>query len=68
MAELFSGERIEFNCSKCGKKTFKTLSWLEHNHNFVCAFCGNSGHLATSEFLKHIRAARDEIKRVLRDI
>lgn len=67
MSGILDTATIPIPCSKCGRKTDKTIGWLKSHNKFSCA-CGTEVEVDVSQFRGEIakadRAAAD-LKRKL---
>ncbi len=55
---LTSGDTsIPIACSKCGRKTAKTVAWIERNDSFVCPGCHAEVRFKHQQFLTAVADA-----------
>lgn len=53
MSGFFDTTTIPIPCSKCGRKTDKTIGWLKSHKKFSCV-CGTVIEVESSQFLREM--------------
>ena len=48
---------IPIPCTKCGRKTSKTLGWLQKNNSFICPGCNAEVRFRHDQFLQVVSDA-----------
>lgn len=65
---MFEKAELPIQCSKCGRKTKKTVAWLKSNRSLTCG-CGARVDIDASQFnrkMKKVDKAVDDFKRSLK--
>ena len=65
MTGFLNNSEIEITCTKCNRKTKKSIRWIKNNSKFTCA-CGTIISLNASQFKRKI-AVNESALRKLRD-
>ncbi len=60
LQEFFDDQPIDIACSKCGRKTPKTVRWIRRYSYLDCAGCGTRVILERDKFIA-------EVKRISRE-
>jgi hypothetical protein len=58
---------VDIPCENCGRKTPKSLRWLETHNEFVCGGCGTTIHVEGKQFVRDTEKAVDNAAEQLTD-
>ena len=50
MKGILDGASVDLACTKCGRKTKKTIRWVKANKTFTCTKCRTVNTLDASNF------------------
>jgi DNA-directed RNA polymerase subunit RPC12/RpoP len=60
MTDIIEDAEIEFQCENCGRKTKKSIEWIEDHDEFACD-CGTMIPVDVSKFRKELVKAESEL-------
>jgi hypothetical protein len=63
MTGFLDNAEIEIPCGKCGRKTKKTIGWVNSRNKFTCS-CGVVIELKTDQFKREIGKANAAIDKM----
>jgi DNA-directed RNA polymerase subunit RPC12/RpoP len=66
--EYLDNQSIDIACTKCGRKTPKTVGWIRRYSYFDCAGCGTRINLERDQFINEATKISREFENLRRSI